>query len=300
MRILLATDGSEYSELAARFVLCLNLSPDDEITVFHVIFWYPLYYETGYYNETLKEIKQEIAPKILDRTLDILRPLRAKLSTAIEDGFPEQCVVNAAASHDFDLIVMGARGIKGITSLFIGSVTRSVAANSARPILIIKPPGCGAVGRPLKLLFATDGSAHSADTMGLLSKIPFPDSTEVTILNVISTPFLLSIPETYYPVINERVLEIEDKAREMEFRNSGRIIDTARGCLVKRFNKINVLSEVGDPSAEILRVSEEAGSDIIAMGCRGLKGLKGIMGSVSRNVITHSRCSVLIGKMCKE
>jgi nucleotide-binding universal stress UspA family protein len=35
---------------------------------------------------------------------------------------------------------MGARGIKGIKSLFIGSVTRSVAIKSPKPVLVTKLP----------------------------------------------------------------------------------------------------------------------------------------------------------------
>ncbi|MCL5022631.1 MAG: universal stress protein [Nitrospirae bacterium] len=298
MKILLATDGSEYSELATRFLSCLNLSPDDEITVFHVIHWYPLYYEREYYYETLKEIKREIAPKILDTAFAILKSAKAKISTAIEEDTPEQCIVEAADSSGMDLIVMGARGIKGIKSLFIGSVTRSVAHNSSKPVLVIKRPGCGSPVR-LKILFATDGSDSAADTGAFLSELPFPDNTEIAILNVISAPFSLNIPEVLHPGINEHIMEIEAREREMEFRNSERVAELAREHLSKRFKKIEVLSEVGDPSTEILRVSETLKSDIIAVGCRGLRGLKGIMGSVSRNVLTHAKCSVLIGKMCK-
>lgn len=298
MRILLATDGSEYSELATRFLLCLNLSPDDEITVFHAIFWYPLYYETEYYIKTLMEIKREISPRILDTAIDILRPVKAKLSTAIEDGPPEQCIVDTSASLDVDLVVMGARGIKGIKSLFIGSVTRSVVANSTKPVLVIKPPGCGTSER-VKILFATDGSDHAADTMGLLSRIPFPSDAEITILNVAPMPFLLSIPETYYTGINEKIMEIEEKTRQMELRNSERLLDHVREYLLKSFRKVEVLSKAGDPSAEILKVSERSKTDIIAVGCRGLRGLKAMMGSVSRNVLTHAKCSVLIGTIRK-
>jgi len=39
MRILLVVSGSEYSDLAARFLASLKLSSDDEITVFHVVSW---------------------------------------------------------------------------------------------------------------------------------------------------------------------------------------------------------------------------------------------------------------------
>jgi len=81
--------------------------------------------------------------------------------------------------------------------------------------------------------------------------------------------------------------------------NSERIIEQAREYLRGRFNNINVLSKEGDPSTEILEASEELKTDIIAVGCRGLRGIKGMMGSVSRNILTHSKSSVLIGKTCK-
>ncbi len=298
MRILLAVDGSEYSHLAARAIGCLNLSGDDEITVLHVMFWDPLYYERQYYYETLKEIKQEIAPKILDAALDILKSVKAKVSIAIEEGSPEQRIVEAAVGSNADLIVMGARGIKGITSFFIGSVTRSVARNSPKPVLVIKPPGRGFSGR-LKILFATDGSDYATDTGKLLSELPFPDTTEIKILNIISSPFSLDIPEALYPALNERILDIETRTREREFANSERIVEHARDYLSRRFKIVEVDSEVGDPSSEILRVSERSGSDIIAVGCRGLSGIKRIMGSVSRNILTHSNTSVLIGKACR-
>ncbi len=299
MRILLAVDGSEYSGLAARFLTSLDLSADDEITVFHAMFWYPLYYEREYYCETLKEIKKEIAPKIIDAVLDVLKPVRAKLSIAIEEGSPEQCIVEAAGSSGADLVVMGARGIKGIESFFIGSVTRSVARNSAKPVLVVKPHSHGPAER-LKILFATDGSDHAAETGKLLCRIPFPDNTEIRVLNVVSSHFSLNIPESFYPGINERIGEIETHEREIEFANSERTLAEARECLLKSFAKVETLSEIGDPSSEILKASEAAGSNIIAVGCRGLRGLKGMMGSVSRNVLTHAGCSVLIGKMCTD
>jgi nucleotide-binding universal stress UspA family protein len=86
----------------------------------------------------------------------------------------------------------------------------------------------------------------------------------------------------------------------MEFKESEKIIELARGHLSKRFHAITVLSRVGDPSTEILETAKTMGADIIAVGCRGLRGIKGMMGSVSRNILTHSHCSVLIGKTCKE
>jgi nucleotide-binding universal stress UspA family protein len=47
-------------------------------------------------------------------------------------------------------------------------------------------------------------------------------------------------------------------------------------------------------------MSEALKTDIIVFGCRGLNVIKWLMGIVSRNIITHSKKSVLIGKTCKE
>jgi len=297
MKILLATDGSQYSELAAKFIRCLNLSLDDEITVLHVVYWIPFLYDRESYFGALKSIKEEIAPKVIDSILNILKDVNAKISTAITDGSPEQCIVDVATDSNMDLIVMGARGVKGIKSFFIGSVTNSVALSSFKPVFITKPPGCHKTGN-LRILFATDGSDHSLATGEIISNIPFPENTEITILNV-TRSVLLDIPSTFVPAINERMIEIADQAKAIEVMNSEKIIEQTREYLRDRFKNINVLSKEGDPSTEILGTSEELTTDIIAVGCRGLRGIKGVMGSISRNILAHSKCSVLIGKTCK-
>jgi len=297
MKILLSTDGSEYSERAAKFLTRLNWSSDDNITVFHAAYWIPFRYDKEFYLGTLKEIKKELAPRILDSALDILKPVQAKISVAIVEGSPEQCIVDAAVDSDMDMIVMGSRGIKGIESVFIGSVTRWVAVNSVKPVLVVKPP-ISAKSDKIKILFATDGSDYSQATIEFLSSMPFPDNTEVTILNVIWSN-IFDIPERFVMEIDERIKKLVAGTRTMEFTESEKIIELAREYLNKRFKNIHVLSKVGDPSTEILKTVDTMEADIIAVGCRGLRGFKGMMGSVSRNILTHSKSSVLIGKTCK-
>jgi len=296
MKILLATDGSKYSELVARFLACLNLSSDDEITVLHVVCWTPSYSITEkFYTETVKKMKDESIPRVIDSALHILKPLKARISKAIIDGTPERCIVDVAAESDVDLIAMGARGLGGIKSLFIGSVTHSVALNASKPVFITKPPGCNK--EHLKILFATDGSDHSVATGELLSEIPFPHNTEITVLNV-TRPVFWDIP-ALSPEINEKMIGVAGQAKAIEVMNSEKVIEQAREYLRGSFNDINILSKEGDPSTEILNTSQELKADIIAVGCRGLRGIKGMMGSVSRNILTHSKSSILIGKTCK-
>jgi len=302
VRILFATDGSECSEMAAKFLTRINWSPQDSITIFHAIYALPFSQDWRFHFETLKALKKEIAPKVIDSAVAILKPTRAGISAEIEEFSPnectpDQCIINAAESSGMDLIAMGARGIKGIASAFLGSVTRLVTVHSSLPVLVVKPEG-NRTPAPMKILFAVDGSVYSRAAGEFLSSFPFPDDTEVTILQVIASGFS-DIPERFALEISDQIRETVAGARTLEFTESERIIEEARASLNKKFRTISILSKVGDPSTEIVKAAESLNTDIIAVGCRGLRGVKGMMGSVSRNILTHATCSVLIGKTCE-
>jgi nucleotide-binding universal stress UspA family protein len=299
MKILFATDGSEYSERAAEFLTRLQWSRDDAITVFHAIYEIPFHDDDAFHLSTLKAIKAEIAPQILDSAVAILKPSHATISVEIEESSParctpEQCIITAAESSGADLIVMGARGIKGIASALIGSVTRLVAIQASKPVMVVKQ-AAQSPSRPMKILFATDGSEPCVATGGLLCSIPFSDATEIIIVNVVASSFA-DIPERFLLEINDRIKEVVASARTIEFSKSEKKIDQAREDLQKRFKKIQVISIVGDPSTEILKIADSEQVDLIAVGSRGVRGIKGMLGSVSRNILTHSKSSVLIGK----
>lgn len=297
MKILLATDGSEYSEEAARSLLCMDLTVDDEIMLVHVVSWIPFQYDEESYYNTLKQIRQDVAPRIIDAALEELAPLKARISTAIIDGAPERYIVDTAEAGDMDLIVLGARGIKGLKSMLIGSVTKSVVLDSAKPVLVIKPGFCGNPGRK-KVLFAADGSDFSAAAARFLASLPLSGDTEITLMHVIWSDFA-DIPDRFVIEVNDRIKDMLAETRAEEFRESDRILEETKGFLGQRFRKLTLVSRVGDPSHEILRTAGEMHADMIVVGCRGLKGMASMMGSVSRNILTHSDSSVLIGKTCR-
>ncbi len=294
MKILLATDGSEYSEGAAKFLAGFKLTPNDEIFILHAVSWVPLISEWESLYIDFRGIMDEVAPRILESTANILKSVNARVSSSFVEDFPDRAIVNAVIQSDLDLIVMGARGLKGIGSYIVGSVTRLVAINSPKPFLIVNPAQWKKSGK-LKILFATDGSAHSEALGKVLSSIPFPDDTEVTVLNVVF-PVFTDIPEKFALEINDRIKEMVAGTREAELKDSEKITDKARQYLSKKFQAIEVISRFGDPSVEILKAAENEKADIIAVGSSGMRGIRGMLGSVSRYVMNHAGCSVLIGK----
>jgi len=110
---------------------------------------------------------------------------------------------------------------------------------------------------------------------------------------------IFDIPVRFAMEINERFKKLVASTMATGITESEKIIETAREYLNKRFKNVNILSKVGDPLTEILKTADTMEADIIAVGCRGLRGIKGMMGSVSRNILIHSKSSVLIGKTCK-
>jgi len=291
MKILLATDGSEYSETAAIFLTRFNFSSTDMVTLFHVVSEIP--YEDEYSKQILHAIKR-VSPKILRASEDLLSSLPVRIIKSEGEGVPELEIARKAEDWDADLIVMGARGVKGISSLFLGSVTRAVSALSTRPMLITKP-GKAATGEGMTVLFCADGSASAAKTAHILAQLPFPKKTELTILTMARSAFG-DIPDRYALEVNEAMKDSLVKIRTREAKAAERIIDSLQAQLSLRFPVIHPVVKGGDPAQEILRHAEEMRADLIAIGSRGLKGMKGILESVSRRVLGRAACSVLIGR----
>lgn len=294
MKILLATDGSKHSEGAARFLNRLNFSDDDEIFVFHAISWAPILTEWEYIYDDFRAVKEEIAPRILESSTNILRDSKARITSLSEEEYPDKAILTKADELNVDLIVLGARGLRGITSRIVGSTTKTISIKSSRPVLIIEPPQQKAPDS-MKVLFATDGSVYSDYVINLILSIPFSDNTELVILNVLSSMYL-DIPDRFSMEIDDRMKKIVADTREKESRISDEILEKASRQFQGKFSKIDKLTKYGDPPVEIINVADQSNADIIAVGSSGMRGIKGMIGSVSRYIINHAACSALIGK----
>lgn len=61
-----------------------------------------------------------------------------QVETLLKEGNIVQEIVNAAREGNFDLIVMGARGISKIKELLLGSVSDGVIRHAPCPVLVVK------------------------------------------------------------------------------------------------------------------------------------------------------------------
>lgn len=294
MKVLLATDGSEHSEGAARFLARFDFSALDRITVLHVVPGVPFPDSREHYHASLRQIGEEIAPAIVDATARHLKDLGADIVTAIKTGHPAEAILAVAAETRADVVVIGARGMKEIASFLLGSVSRAVAISSPRSVLVVKPPQ-GKPDGPIKVLFATDGSDCARETEKLLVSITFPGDTALTSVYVSPSTYM-EIPDRFYLDMDERIKKITEHMKEREMKHAEEVLEQARTSLKDKFRMVATLMRSGDPSEQILQAARETRADVIALGSRGMRGVRGMLGSVARNILGHADCSVLICK----
>ena len=66
--------------------------------------------------------------------------LKAEGRTRTRRGTIAEAILTEAAELDVDAIVMGTRGLTGIKSIVLGSVSQAVLHHSKRPVIIVPPP----------------------------------------------------------------------------------------------------------------------------------------------------------------
>jgi nucleotide-binding universal stress UspA family protein len=128
MRILIAYDGSEPSKHALNQGVSLASLTDSDITILSVVpnIMIPIYSEEGLevspassaqemvgYQEELKKHYSNNIAKASDEIAGTYPGI--KVETMLLDGKPSQTIVDVAKEGVFDLIVIGSRGIGGIT-----------------------------------------------------------------------------------------------------------------------------------------------------------------------------------------
>ena len=61
-----------------------------------------------------------------------------KFETLIKFGSPAQSIISLAKDETFNLIVVGSRGLSGLSEFLLGSVSNKISHAATIPVLIVK------------------------------------------------------------------------------------------------------------------------------------------------------------------
>lgn len=141
-KILLPIDGSDSSMDAARYAVRLAAMSGAEILCIHAVVSLP--YAEHKSGGALLATYLEEAKRHADQWFDQVQEMASKTGvkvtseTLLDVASIADVIINYAASHQADLIVIGTRGRTGLKRFLLGSVASAVVSHAACPVLVVK------------------------------------------------------------------------------------------------------------------------------------------------------------------
>ena len=139
-RILCPTDFSESSAQTIAFALSLAAAKQAHVTLFHVIEALPE--ATAHFPRFPEGFRRELELRAGEHLHDLV-PAEARGTVEIEErvtsGRAYREILRAAATSDFDLIVMGIHGRGPLGGMILGSTAHHVVREATCPVLTVRP-----------------------------------------------------------------------------------------------------------------------------------------------------------------
>lgn len=136
-RILVAVDGSDNSKRAAEHAAYLaSLNPGAVVNVLYILD----------YDRTRSDVLHNAGSddlhidrqKQLAPIEEVFKQRNVTYELFIKHGEPGPTIVIFANSNDFDLVIVGSRGLNSFQEMVLGSVSHKVAKRVTAPVLIVK------------------------------------------------------------------------------------------------------------------------------------------------------------------
>jgi nucleotide-binding universal stress UspA family protein len=136
-KILIATDGSEYTKEAVSTGLELAKILGAEVTALYVID------QTSFVSfpidssiVSVYSLLENEGKRAVEDVKKEGEQMGLKVNTVVAEGSPTRKIVEMAA--DMDLVVMGTLGRSAISKLFMGSVAERVTRYAPCPVLVVR------------------------------------------------------------------------------------------------------------------------------------------------------------------
>jgi len=268
-KVLLATDGSEFSAGATRVALDMGPKCNAELTTMSMVLIGG--YAEGNPVEVLREAEAD-AQRALEQVKREAHRRGYDTRTELRQGNqPYKEIVRLADDIRADVIVMGRRGRRGLARMMVGESTRSVIGYADCSVLVV-PKAAGVWQK--RILLATDGSRHSDMAAVVAGELARKCDLPVSVVSVLRPQF--------------------DEARRAEGRAA---MERVKAALEAEGATVEGAVLEGDPAAQITEFAQTRGADLVVLGSHGRTGLgRLLLGSVSERVIGQTTCPVLVVK----
>ena len=251
---------------------------------------------------------------LLDQQISAVKENGIQVSGVLLYGNPGEKLCEAAETWNADLMIVGSRGLAGISELLIGSVSNYVLHHAPCSVLVVHAdkqlPDHGdislrdnltAEGPPKRILVALDKSDMAKKAMKVAIALAKTHQADIRLLHIIDDdepglPPKLIFSDSQYISQHSELLFAEYQQEWNKFVNGWwqclqRYIDDIEA------EGIEAICDVmqGRTGQRICEVAEDWSADLIVMGSRGFSRLQELLvGSVSYYVSHRASCAVLV------
>ena len=136
-KILIATDGSDYTKKAVSEGLSLAKVLGAEVTALYVVdqtsfVSFPM--DSSIVN--VYSLLEKEGKRAVEEVVNEGREMGVEVTPMVVEGSPTRKIVETAA--DFDLVVLGTLGRSALSKLFMGSVAERVTRYAPCPVLVVR------------------------------------------------------------------------------------------------------------------------------------------------------------------
>ncbi|MCL4519219.1 MAG: universal stress protein [Thaumarchaeota archaeon] len=290
-KILVAVDGSEYSDYALNIAIKIAEKYSSHIALLHVkspnaaavavqgpIMDPILGTSPMLVPSTISEKPRESAD-----LLEARKSLVAERNITVSSELVESVdvggeILKRSESEGYDLIVLGSRGLSGLRSFFLGSVSVKVAKEGKCSVLVMK----GKIENIPKIILGYDGSDDSKKALQCAKDLAQKFRARMSVLSVVN------IPVSGDGYVLSSVDKWEKEAKQM-------VDETVSAMKSEGINADGKVTEYTNISRAIADEAERGGYNIVMVGSRGRGRLRSLfLGSVASGVANASKTNVFI------
>jgi nucleotide-binding universal stress UspA family protein len=149
MRILITTDGSDFSKAAVEKCCQMVVKPEDTaikiVSVYELTLPLDVFPAPTDFSERLETSAREQAEEFAEQSAAIIRQYfpdsNIDLTLQVAVGAPEQILIEEAKNWNADLVVVGSHGRGFWGRMLLGSTTDALVHHAPCSVLVVRKPG---------------------------------------------------------------------------------------------------------------------------------------------------------------
>jgi nucleotide-binding universal stress UspA family protein len=260
-----------------------------------------------YHNSLIGRGLRMISDSYLDSLEKKSQEQNIPFARNIQEGKNYIQLVKDINSNDYDLVIIGVRGLGEVQEDAIGSVCERVVRRINTDVLIVKNE------KPLegRVIVTVDGSEQSFRAVEMASDLAVKYNLELEAVSVYDPHYhhvafngiakILSgeMGEVFKSDEQEKLHEdVIDKGLEKIYQGH---LESALKKVMESGIKLKTTLLEGKPYDQILKYIEKVEPSLLVLGRTGIHAIDGLdLGSATENILRNAKCNVLITKSRKK